>query len=49
MDSTEDNFRPLLGVPPAHTLKLTRLRRSVGREDLDFEERDAQGTLVAIH
>jgi hypothetical protein len=49
MDSTEDDFRPLLGVPPAHALKLTRLRRSIGREDLDFEERDAQGTLIAIH
>jgi hypothetical protein len=30
MDSTEDDFRPLLGVPPAHTLKLTRLRRKAG-------------------
>ena len=50
MDSTEEKFRHLLGVPPAHALKLTRLKsRSAGREDLDFEEHDAQGNLVALH
>jgi hypothetical protein len=50
MDSIENKFRHLLGVPPAHTLKLTRLRsRSVRIEDLDFEEHDAQGNLIARH
>jgi hypothetical protein len=48
MDSTEEKFRHLLGVPPTHALKLTRLKsRSAGAEDLDFEEHDAQGNLVA--
>jgi len=50
MDSTEDKFRHLLGVPPAHALKLTRLkRRSAGVEYLDFDEHDDQGNLVARH
>jgi hypothetical protein len=49
MDSTEDDFRHLLGVPAAHALKLTRLIRKAGREDLNFEERDAHGKLVAHH
>jgi hypothetical protein len=29
-DSTEDKFRHLLGVPPAHALKLTRLSQGPG-------------------
>jgi len=48
MQSTEDKFRQLFGVPSAHTLKLTRLkRRSPRLEYLDFEELDAQGNLAA--
>lgn len=49
MDSMEERFRHLLGVPPAHALKLIRLRRKADREDLNFEEHDAQGNLVAHH
>jgi hypothetical protein len=49
MDSLEEKFRHLLAVPPAHALKLTRLRRKADREDLNFEEHDAHGTLIARH
>ena len=43
-----DEYRTIFGVPADHRLTLTRHKdRSAGVEEIEFDEHDAKGTLVA--
>ena len=48
MTTTEDEYREIFGVTAGHRLTLTRHKsRSAGVEDMEFDEHDATGALVA--